>query len=226
MGLSEGDAFPVSGLGPGSIHIRKSDGLILQHIGGNPTLESNWRAIGGVTDGDPDTSSWGTDQEGAVWYDRSLNVLRTWDGAAIVSSGAIASWASFVPTGSWNTNVTYTGQSRQVGDTLEVRVNIALSGAPNAAALTINLPAGFTIDTAKVPGFAETPYGQGVAFDDNSAISHILTVRHSSTSSVRIQVHAASATHVFLQNLTEIVPQTFAVDDSVGVEFTVPVVAV
>lgn len=224
MGLSSGDGFPIGSVGVGSIHIRSAgDGLILVNIGGNPSLESSWRAIGGVTDGDPDTSDWGTDQEGAYWYDRSLDVLRTWDGSAIVSVGLAASWEAFTPTGSWDTNVTYTGQFRQIGDTLEVRVNVALSGAPNAVLLTINLPMGETIDVLKVPGFAEASYGTATIDDDSSGIVHIATVQHNSTTSVKLQVHSAVATHVFLQDLTSTVPQVFAADDSVIVEFSVPV---
>ncbi len=59
-------------------------------------------------------------------------------------------WEDFTPTGSWVTNTTYSGKRRRVGDTLEMAVKVATSGAPTATTLTVDLPSGLTIDTAKL----------------------------------------------------------------------------
>jgi len=59
------------------------------------------------------------------------------------------SWVSFTPTGTWTTNVAYTGMYRQVGDTLDVQVRIGISGTPDNDYLSVDPPTGFTIDTTK-----------------------------------------------------------------------------
>jgi len=69
---------------------------------------------------------------------------------ATVSSFNSTEWESFTPTGSWSTSTTYTGMKRRVGDTLECVVEVALSGAPDAVDLDIDLPDGLSIDTAKL----------------------------------------------------------------------------
>lgn len=60
-------------------------------------------------------------------------------------------WIPFTPTGSWVTTTTYTGYWRRVGDSMRIRVRIVLSGAATATPLTINLPSGYSINTAKIP---------------------------------------------------------------------------
>lgn len=57
---------------------------------------------------------------------------------------------AFTPTGSWTTNTTYTGYVAQVGDLIRVQGAVTLSGAPDAVALTLNSPSGFTIDETKL----------------------------------------------------------------------------
>jgi hypothetical protein len=72
-------------------------------------------------------------------------------GPQVVQYGApVTDWVTWTPTGSWTTNTTYTGQYRRVGDSLEANIKITLSGAPNSATLTINIPSGLTIDTTKL----------------------------------------------------------------------------
>lgn len=63
----------------------------------------------------------------------------------------VTDWVSYTPTGTWTTNTTYTGRWRRVGDTVEVDVGLALTGAPNATTLYVNyLPPGISIDTSKM----------------------------------------------------------------------------
>lgn len=69
-------------------------------------------------------------------------------GPQVVSNGAaVTDWQSYTPTGSWTTNTTYTGLYRRVGSDIEAQVKVLVSGAPNAAGLTVNLPPGLSFAT-------------------------------------------------------------------------------
>jgi hypothetical protein len=61
----------------------------------------------------------------------------------------IGDWTSFTPTGNMTTNVTYTGFWRRVGDSMHIRARLAFSGATDATILSVNLPSGYTVDSAK-----------------------------------------------------------------------------
>ena len=73
----------------------------------------------------------------------------------------VTDWVSYTPTGSWTVNTTYSGKWRRVGDSIEVDVNVSLSGAPNATTLSINLPSGYSIDTSKISTNVSTLFGIG-----------------------------------------------------------------
>lgn len=75
------------------------------------------------------------------------NVQATPD--TFIPGAIITEWQSFTPTGSWTVNTTYTGQYRRVGDSAEILYFVSLTGAPNAATLTIDMPTGLSIDTNK-----------------------------------------------------------------------------
>lgn len=105
----------------------------------------------------------------------------------------ITDWQSYTPTGSWNTNVTYSGIKRRVGDTAEYRVKLAMSGAPNAANLTITQPAGETIDSTKFGPHADVQndtLGLWNYHDNGSTIySSGLTVEYLSPTSVSLKIN-------------------------------------
>ena len=84
--------------------------------------------------------------------------------AAQISAPIVTEWQQFTPTGTWTTNTTYTGSYRRVGDSLEMQVAVTLAGAPNATTLTVNLPPGLTIDTAKLADSGTTADNLGYAF--------------------------------------------------------------
>lgn len=69
--------------------------------------------------------------------------------STFLAGTTISDWTSFNPTGSWVSNTTYTGMWRRVADTLELKYRLSLTGAPTAASLTLNLPSGLNIDSAK-----------------------------------------------------------------------------
>lgn len=106
-------------------------------------------------------------------------------GPQIVEYGsAVTDWVAFTPTGSWVTNTTYTGYWRRVGDSMDIIWRVALSGAPTATSLTLNLPSGYSIDTTKITGGANRPiFGLSrIASGGNSLEG---TIVYESTTSVR-----------------------------------------
>jgi len=124
---------------------------------------------------------------------------------------------AYTPTGGWNTNVTFTGTWERRGRCANLRLHIALSGAPNAANCTVNLPTGMTIDTA---GFPSTPntsinkigYGSALHAGAISALS----VRYNNTSSIEVayDYHNAVANNdVRIATVTATAPYVWANTD-------------
>lgn len=79
-------------------------------------------------------------------------------GPGIQPQGAVVGeWVSYTPTGSWTTNTTYTGRYRRVGDSAEIVIDMAFSGAPAGSTfLTLSsaqLLNGLntSVDTSKFP---------------------------------------------------------------------------
>lgn len=141
----------------------------------------------------------------------------------------LTDWTSFTPTGSWNTNVTYTGRQRRVGDTLECQVRIVLSGAPNAAALSVNLPSGLTVDTAKILITSSLqPLGRGKLQDAGTDIFEDIWICYGSTGAVMVSyglVAATSGTEAQLNSrqVSDTAPVTFASGDNITFTYSVPI---
>jgi hypothetical protein len=135
-------------------------------------------------------------------------------------------WQSYTPTGSWVANTTYTGKYRRVGDSLELDVYLLLGGAPTAAALTVNLPSGVTIDTTKLSsgGAAlSTLLGSGVIRDEGTA-SYSAVAVYSSTTAVSIRyLDDAAAGVQHANDVTATTPITFASSDKIHFRVSVPV---
>jgi hypothetical protein len=141
----------------------------------------------------------------------------------------ITDWVAYTPTGTWTTNATYTGAWRRVGDELECRARIVLSGAPGGtSSLTqISLPTGLVIDTNKLPGGTATlqRLGYGVA---NVTNDYPLLVFYQDTTSVRPIFYSYSGdgagTDVVTAGITATSPATFASSDGIDIAFKVPIV--
>jgi hypothetical protein len=142
-------------------------------------------------------------------------------GAAISNFGDV----SWTPTGSWSTNTTYTGAFRMVGDTMEGWVKVALSGAPTAANLTVNLPSGYTIDTGKISNSsANVTLGNITIFDSGTATYNGF-LGYSSTTAMAAYVILVSGTYSQTNNqeISNTLPMTFANSDLIHLEFKVPI---
>lgn len=123
--------------------------------------------VGTVTSGTPDTLSRDVILESSN-ADAAVNFsVGTKDVFVTTPSKALGMWTAWTPTGTWTTNATYTGWYRVLGDTLEVRANVRLSGAPGGTSvLRFNPPSPFQIDAAKLPAGAPRRFVGEVMIED------------------------------------------------------------
>ena len=129
------------------------------------------------------------------------------------SGAVVTAWEAFTPTGSWTTNTTYTGWKRRVGDVAEYVMKAGLSGAPNTAGFTFNIPDGTigTIGTSSRVGGALV-YDGGTAANRTSG--HVLAA--DGNSSVSILSNGSST-------VTQASPFTWASGDVLIGTFSVPI---
>lgn len=129
---------------------------------------------------------------------------------------------SFTPTGTWIANTTYTGSWVRHGIFAEIRVGIALAGAPTSATLTVNMPTGLVIDSAKLfvsSSESNSVVGSGHARDVGSG-SYPLTVMYpNDASKLQPFAHDTGGTFAARSSVTQAAPCTFGNTD--GIEFTV-----
>lgn len=138
----------------------------------------------------------------------------------------VSDWTSFTPTGGWNTNVTYTGKYRRVGDTMEVQFKIACTGAPNNVAPTIVLPGSNTIDTAKLLGTTadESPIDGIIEIVDTGTAFYTGRVMYKSTTDVRFRFQDDAAAGVILTTINgNTAPFSYGNGDYIQGYFRVPI---
>jgi hypothetical protein len=153
-----------------------------------------------------------------------LDVTNIIVGPGIQPQGAVVSETEkWTPTGNWVTNVAYNGNRTRIGNLLKAQVIIDISSTgPNAAACTINMPAGLTIDTAKLPSpFAsgDVVVGSWAAFDSSAVQTFNGTVQYSGSGS-SVTLLFAGTTNVVV---TETLPATWEAGDKIACYFTVPI---
>lgn len=136
-------------------------------------------------------------------------------------------WTTYTPTGSWSANTTYVGRWRRVGDSMEVEGTVSVSGAPTAASLTVNLPSGPTVDTAKLEEtFSSDGTGSEIghlSIKDVGTQFYVGQVSYNNTTSVAMNSLVVAATAVGRQSVTNLVPMTWANGDAVHFSFQVPI---
>jgi hypothetical protein len=76
-----------------------------------------------------------------------LSLSTSW---TVLERGYYAGKTAFTPTGTWSTNVTYTGYWWRTGDRINMEYYISVSGQPDNTFLKVDPPSGITIDTAKM----------------------------------------------------------------------------
>lgn len=126
-------------------------------------------------------------------------------------------WTAWTPTGSWSANTTYTGFWRRVGDSIEMDVKIATSGAPTSATLTVNIvnSSGWTINSGKIayPSGNNGSFGQCSILDSGSS-NFGGTVLYSSTTVIQPVVSNVAGTYIQpLVGIDQTTPMTWANND-------------
>jgi hypothetical protein len=137
----------------------------------------------------------------------------------------ITDWQTFTPTGTWTTNTTYLGRYRRVGDSAEFEIEAGTSGAPNAVALSLNLPPGLVIDTTKMVSGGNpdrSPFGI-VTVLDASISSYLGRVDYSSPTSVRVLLANTASTYATGALVSSTVPFSFGAGDKVTAKFSTPI---
>lgn len=140
--------------------------------------------------------------------------------------GAIETeWRSFTPTGSWVTNTTYSGYWRRVGDTMQGRIFWSLAGAPNSANLTVDLPSGYSIDTAKLPNSnTRNIFGHGQVSQDSTGFRYKAAPVYNNTTSFQVRYFVDDSTGIRQAGaVSQAAPVTWANNDNGEVYFEVPI---
>lgn len=156
--------------------------------------------------------------------DAYLGLARNVGGTQLISE-----WTSYTPTGSWTTNTTYTGRKRRVGDSAEYDVLVSVSGAPTAAALTINNSSECVTDTTKISGGtvnSSSVFGYGRVYDNGTALYKV-AVQYESTTAVRPAIAQDTGSGYIRDgeaSVNSTTPMTFASGDNVHLVYRVPCV--
>ena len=139
----------------------------------------------------------------------------------VIQGAAIGDWQTFTPTGLWTTNTTYTGQWRRVGDSMEIHATAAiLTGAPNTATFTLDVPFGLTFDTSKIPAGVLNAFPLGSAVASDSGSGYYLGVPSWRYATSQIEVMGQDTENYW----TQAVPFSWTNGDSANVQMTIPIV--
>ncbi len=131
---------------------------------------------------------------------------------------AMSDWGtiSWAPTGTWTGTggSSFTGKWRREGDTMFLNAKVSLTSGPTGT-FTLNLPAGYTIDTTKISDTSLQTLGNAYCSTGGGAANFWGNVVYSTTSAVKI-------ISTGFWNAT--LPGTFANADLVNLIFQVPIV--
>lgn len=148
-------------------------------------------------------------------------------GPGTVQQGAaIDQWKSYTPTVSWATNNTPTGIWRRIGDSIEVRAHLALTGAQSGT-LTIALPSGLTMNATGYPTNGGPAGGFGVvgawlAYKSSTLTTYTGICNANNSTTIALDINGVGGgSGNYLVNATA--PATWANGDSVDVWFTCPI---
>lgn len=128
-------------------------------------------------------------------------------------------YVSFTPTGAWSTNTTYAGKWRRLGDSMQIEVSVTTSGAPDSANLTVNVPSGYTIDTAKVSANTVFRNQYGVALLDGGSRVYTGNAAYSSASDIGLN-HSESGN---FGTVNQAAPFTFGAGNGAYFNAIVPI---
>lgn len=145
--------------------------------------------------------------------------------AATLADGPyFTEWTSWTPTGSWSSNTTYVGRWRRVADTAEYDVAVDTSGAPNVTTLSINLPSGHVIDTAKLASTTDNQLQSSGATNPATSNQYPANVQYNTTTSVLATALIGSASTNVRNAISDVIPATFGAGGTVRVSWKAPIV--
>jgi hypothetical protein len=135
-------------------------------------------------------------------------------------------WTDFTPTSNF-TNTTHVGKVRQVGDTIDVQILITCTGTPAAATLAIDPPAGYTIDTSKLPSGGNPILSTSVTILDAlpTPLGRAQSIVRYNVSTGKIFIQIRTTAPSTMSSVSNTVPQPFAVGDNFRICFSLPVSA-
>lgn len=142
---------------------------------------------------------------------------------------------SFTPTGSWSSNTTYSGTYQYLsGNILRFQFKVSVSGAPTAASLTLNLPNSWNVDEASMllgstASFSEFAAfnGWGVALDQDADNRYnLMATYRGTTTQFNVEALLASATYLNGNNVTQLIPMTWANGDDMVLVIDIPILEI
>lgn len=159
--------------------------------------------------------------------DESIRIVSDGSNWQILERVIPSVWESFDASSlsTWTSGATYTAHKRRVGDSLEVVVNVAVTGTPTTAWLKLTLPDSLSIDTTKLTiGSASEALGVAKVVDPGNA-EYIGLMRYNGTST-EVEVRYMLDVDTNLEQgvaVAQNAPITFASGDGVWFKFSVPV---
>ena len=153
--------------------------------------------------------------------------IAQYQGSGIVpmlSEDNINEWQSYTPGCAWTTNATTTGRWRRVGDSMEIQTRTELTGAPNVATYTVDLPSGYTIDTSKMPNATQyhTAFVGGSGAGSDAGTGLIFTPVYNNTTSITVLYQSTTGAVGTL--VTPTTPITWTNTDDISLTCIVPIV--
>lgn len=127
-------------------------------------------------------------------------------------------------TGSWSTNTTYTCKWYRRKNRAYFDIKVATSGAPTATNLTVNLPSGIAIDTAKMPAYSTNEFPVGIASVADTGVLTYAGISKINTGNVIIPFVINTASTIGSESaISHASPFTFGSGDAVYLKFDIPV---
>jgi len=136
----------------------------------------------------------------------------------------------FTPTGSWTTNTTYSGKWYRIGDSMLIEYDIALSGLPDNLDLTLEMPAGYIIDTSKLlrppTSVYFYPESKVIIYDSGTGWNTAGAVRYVDQNTFRLTYTAVTSSNDAenARSINQNSPMTFSNNDAVFAYVKVPIV--
>jgi hypothetical protein len=135
----------------------------------------------------------------------------------------ISDWVPFTVTHSWLTDVTATGYYRQVGDSIQARYFLSMTGSPTGPDLTIQLPPGLSFDSTKLMSSSQELVGGGILNDSGSTQFKIQAANPSGNSFSVLLPTDITVGIAYTSAVTPIVPVVLVAGDSIAIDISAPI---